>query len=581
MTVLVIRPAPQGQRLADKLNQQGINALAEPLLDIVPVTPVPISVEQLTSQQWVIAVSVAAAEALPSPLPAGPRYAAVGQATADALSAAGASAVLVAEPADSEGLLAQPALKKVQDEHILIARGDGGRELLASTLTERGAEVTQVSLYQRQRRQLTAEQVLGWQDRQVETVVVTSCSLADALLATTPPPLHDWLLELQLLVPSARVAKHCHQAGFGRVEILSGASDDAVLAYFEKEKVAMTDERLEPEVTASESEYQPPVASKAGKKGGSTALALLALLLAAGSLGWSGWQYYQARHNAALPQVSVAQVNTLQQQLQQLQGQLQQFGHGRQQDQQQLTTLRQQLAELQSAQRQQVSWPHKEAAMLVRMANRRLYLSQNLPVAEALLQDADATLKKLPEDSDILAWRQAIAADLANLQAQPNIDRTDLAMQLSGLRSQVDQLVLNTVKLPELDQAKPDLQLSDDSGDWRENLKRSWRRFADDFIKVRKRQQDVQPMLSPSHQAYLREALKLALDEAELAMFAGDQVRYQANLRQAKQWLSTMASHDAKVNQAFISGLDALLAKPVSLSLPKSLDSLRMAEDSQ
>ncbi|EKE75882.1 uroporphyrinogen-III synthase [Gallaecimonas xiamenensis] len=584
MSLLIVRPQPQAERLAARLAEAAIAHQVSPLLTISPVDPAPELATELADAQWVVAVSVHAVAGLPSPLPKGPRYAAVGEATAQALREAGADAVLVADPPDSEGLLAQPALAKVQDERILIARGNGGRELLAKTLAGRGAQVQVREVYRRQPVHLAPEQVLAWQDAGVDQVQVTSCSLLDALLATTPPPLKEWLLGLTLLVPSARVAEYAQGQGFSRLVQLKDASDEAIIHYFKDSAAPMTDNTETPKTPAPAPAAAQAPKTKEAPKGNSkvsVALALLALLLGAGALGLSGWTAYQQWLLASAPkapQVDPAEVSALQSTSRsQAAGLAEQSRLLKEQDQA-LAKLRQQLLKLQQDKADTQSWPREEAAMLVRMANRRLYLSQDLNVAKALLRDADNALRLMPETSELLAWRQAIAADLANLAAQADIDRTALAMRLAGLSAQVAKLPLNTVKLPDVSDQREDLTLTQDSGDWRDNLSKSWQSFADNFIKIRKREDEVAPLMSPSHEAYLREALALALNEAKLAMFAGDQSRYQASLRQVRDWLDGYADSDADATKAFVAELDKLLEMPVSLSLPGQLDALRWAE---
>jgi uroporphyrinogen-III synthase len=57
---------------------------------------------------------------------------------------------LVPAREDSEGLLALPQLQVVAQRRIVLVKGPGGRELIADTLRERGAEVIEFNCYRRQ-----------------------------------------------------------------------------------------------------------------------------------------------------------------------------------------------------------------------------------------------------------------------------------------------------------------------------------------------------------------------------------------------------------------------------------------------
>ncbi|MDN5863028.1 MAG: uroporphyrinogen-III synthase [Salinisphaera sp.] len=78
------------------------------------------------------------------------RLFAVGPATAARLHEYGLTQVATPEVgADSESLLALRLLAAPHNEQILIVRGCGGRELIATTLRERGAVVEYLEVYER------------------------------------------------------------------------------------------------------------------------------------------------------------------------------------------------------------------------------------------------------------------------------------------------------------------------------------------------------------------------------------------------------------------------------------------------
>ena len=77
---------------------------------------------------------------------------AVGQGTRNALRRFGVHDVTMPSGRfDSEALLEFAGIERSTGKHILIFRGDGGRELLGETLLKRGATVTYVECYRRVR----------------------------------------------------------------------------------------------------------------------------------------------------------------------------------------------------------------------------------------------------------------------------------------------------------------------------------------------------------------------------------------------------------------------------------------------
>jgi uroporphyrinogen-III synthase len=138
--------------------------------------------------------------------------AAVGPATAAAIEAA--ARVVDIRPAsgfDSESLLAEPALTDVSGKTIRIIRGNGGRELLATTLRERGAHVDYLEVYTRRApgySQTAIEDIEGKLNAgEIDVAVVMSVESFRNLLALLPESSHAALAKTRLVTPAARVIK--------------------------------------------------------------------------------------------------------------------------------------------------------------------------------------------------------------------------------------------------------------------------------------------------------------------------------------------------------------------------------------
>jgi uroporphyrinogen-III synthase len=160
--------------------------------------------------------------------------AAVGQATAAALNAAGYRVSLMpAEGADSESLLAMPELAHMVGQRVLIVRGSGGRELLADVLTERGAQVQYAEVYTREparpSAELQAEVEQIWRQGGLHVYAATSVELLEALVAIVTPRCRGLMDTTALVTGSRRVAEAATRLGLGSPIVLADSPDDAAL----------------------------------------------------------------------------------------------------------------------------------------------------------------------------------------------------------------------------------------------------------------------------------------------------------------------------------------------------------------
>lgn len=234
--VLVTRPGERGGVLAASISEAGLEPVS---LDVVTFEPLELDAEaraailDLDGFDGVIVVSPHAAaclaEAIGSYWPQLPlrlRFYAVGRATAAALKREfDVPAVLPpGRGEDSEALLEAASLKAVAGKRLLLARGEGGRELLTERLRERGAEVHSLSLYRR-RYQAPASSARAWLERGAfGALVVTSGEILQHLITWCSPA----ALNRPLIVSSRRLATHAATLGFGSLHVASGASPAAL-----------------------------------------------------------------------------------------------------------------------------------------------------------------------------------------------------------------------------------------------------------------------------------------------------------------------------------------------------------------
>jgi uroporphyrinogen-III synthase len=139
--VLVTRPGGEADPLVGALESAGYRVHAVPT---VATRPLDFDPPDLNAYDWVVVTSAAGVAAL-NDFPAGPRWAAVGSATARALQAAGVEPALV--PDDADGLALANALPDVQGRRVLLVRASAAAPDLPERLRERGAAVEEVTAY--------------------------------------------------------------------------------------------------------------------------------------------------------------------------------------------------------------------------------------------------------------------------------------------------------------------------------------------------------------------------------------------------------------------------------------------------
>lgn len=239
--VMVTRPAGQADRLVTGLRNAGWQVWHLPLIDIAPMEALPGPVRQriqdLDLYAHLVFVSANAARigcALVDDFwpqwPVGQRYWAVGASTAQVLEERGLKAERPTTDMSSEGLLALPGLNRVAGDRVLIVRGEGGRQLIAETLRERGATVDDLCCYRRGPVEHDAAQLReSLRTAPVDLVMVSSGEGLELLSGLLQPEANSALAATPLLVPSPRVADLAVRLGWQSITTVENASDPAML----------------------------------------------------------------------------------------------------------------------------------------------------------------------------------------------------------------------------------------------------------------------------------------------------------------------------------------------------------------
>ncbi|MDX2506535.1 MAG: uroporphyrinogen-III synthase [Gammaproteobacteria bacterium] len=242
--VLVTRPVHQAQTLCDMVTERGGQATRFPVIEIEPLNPSARAANLINNPGMIdFAVFIS-----PNAVEYGLRQLLAQGEIPDKLklvTIGGASALklrqLIGRTADicplehynSEALLALESLQydAVNKKRVIIFRGLGGRELLATTLRQRGAKVDYAEVYQRRRPEVDNNLLDAvWGRDTPDIVTVTSSEGLTNLVAMVGKKYQARLLQTPLVVVTEKMRLYARTLGFNAdILVAAKASNEALL----------------------------------------------------------------------------------------------------------------------------------------------------------------------------------------------------------------------------------------------------------------------------------------------------------------------------------------------------------------
>jgi uroporphyrinogen-III synthase len=231
--ILVTRPKLRAATFAERITAAGGESILFPVIEIRPPLDTrsrDAACANITRYQMAIFISPTAVEQTLheiTSLPDSLSLVAIGKSTADALKQYGYTLAFEGNTTNSETLLAQTPMlaSHIRDQRVIIFRGEGGRELLADTLRQRGAQVDYADMYRR-----AAPDVPHLQNEQLEkldAICVTSNQGLEQLVSLCDDLV--MLKQLALFVPGERCATLAESIGFSEIHIADDATDASML----------------------------------------------------------------------------------------------------------------------------------------------------------------------------------------------------------------------------------------------------------------------------------------------------------------------------------------------------------------
>ena len=505
---------------------------------------------------------------------AGVPVAAVGAGTRRALQALGAHQVLAPESgADSEALLALPELHEVAGKRILIVRGEGGRELLADTLTARGARTEYLECYRRTLPHAdTAPLIAAWDRGEIDAVTVSSTASFDNLITLLGVPR---LATRPLFVNHARVAERAREVGIPEL-VVAGPGDEetaeALVAYFGSRPMADTQEDKQPEQQAPEN--SPPRRR--------TSWLLLCAILLSAALATVFWLDARQRIDATQQELA-RRLRDIEADAREARSVARQSEEAQRDTRAKLVQLETRLAESQSQQlalealyqelsRNRDEWQLAEIEQVLAIASQQLQLAGNVRAALLALQLAEQRLAR-SDRPQFMPIRRALARDIDRLKTVPTLDLAGMSMRIDHLAAQVDTLPLAFDERGESTPPAKQAAAADARGFWSRLSSEVWNELRQ-LVVVRQVGNAEPPLLPPSQAYFVRENLKLRLLNARLSLLARDEAGYREDLRAAQRWIQRYFDPRSKQTADALNQLKQLSSTTVSFELPSITESL-------
>lgn len=219
-------------------------------------------------------------------------------------------------------------------------------------------------------------------------------------------------------------------------------------------------------------------------------------------------------------------------------------------------------------------WLLAEVEYLLRMANQRLLMERDPAAALGLFKAADRIIAD-SQGLTAFSLRQAMATDMARLEAVEGLDEEGLYLRLSALIGQVKHL-----KQRELAYNAPvevdDFPVQDSTfiGGMLEFANKVLSRITS-LVDYRRDEMEVTPILPPSEEYYLRQNLILKFQVAQLALLENSGEVFSVSLGESDRWIEKYFDAEHSATIAMRAGIEDLMTINVQQELPDVSVSLR------
>ena len=227
-------------------------------------------------------------------------------------------------------------------------------------------------------------------------------------------------------------------------------------------------------------------------------------------------------------------------------------------------------------------WKLAEVDYLLRMANQRILMEHEAVNSLALAQSANSVLAEL-QNADLFPARKKLTEEIESLKLAHKVDREGIYLQLLAITQQIENLPLIEPLFEEDEETIAALNEGEEQPStsvWQsvKNVgKHVWHKLSI-YVRVRDQGRRVDAILPPEDQMYLKQNLRLMLEQAQIGLLREEQHVYQASLEKAQNWIRDYYPLNDQA-QIVLNDLDQLKKSNVQQPLPDFTGSAALVKE--
>ena len=224
-------------------------------------------------------------------------------------------------------------------------------------------------------------------------------------------------------------------------------------------------------------------------------------------------------------------------------------------------------------------WLLAEAEYLMHLANQRLSFEQDINSAEAMLTSADKVIAEI-NDPGLIDIRQALAAEIVSLQQVNHLDFQGLYLKLDAIISSLDTLQQSAFlrkDSTEIVAAAPPTTPTENNNQFMAIWSGIWKDLKQAVL-IRRLDAPVEPLLAPEQDYYLKQNLRLMLEQTSLALIDKNTAIYQTSINKALSWIDQYFIQDDKAISELKNALIEMSSLKIDQTLPDISKSLRLTK---